>query len=207
MKIKGGLYLIVDALLDKALLMQKMRTALGNGVAIVQIYHTEQAELSTISEIINLCHTYEVPVLVTDHWALLKTLPADGVHFDSIPDDFETIQMQVNRPFLKGVTCSNDLSVITKANELKFDYISFCSMFPSPSAGKCEIVKFETVRKARAMTDIPFFVAGGIRPENLPELYDIPFDGVAVISGIMTADDVAATTREYVSGLIKNKQP
>lgn len=203
MKIKGGLYLIADALLDETTLMQKMKTALENGVAIVQLYHTEQADLSVIGEIISLCHHYDVPVLVSDHWALLKTLPADGVHFDRIPTDFETVQIQVNRPFLKGVTCSNDLSVITRANELKFDYISFCSMFPSPSAGACEIVKFDTVRKARAMTNIPFFVAGGIRPENMPELNDIPFDGVAVISGIMSANDVAVTTREYVSGLIK----
>lgn len=206
MKISGGIYLIADAELDKSILINKLTEALKSGVSIVQLYNTENKSrllMDTINTICNMCHQFHVPVLVNNDWNLLNGTLLDGVHFDKIPEDYEQIQKNINKDFFKGITCSNDLLVVKWATHHQFDYISFCSMFPSPSAGQCEIVSFNTVKKARTITDIPFFVAGGINLNNINRLSELPFNGIALISGIMSSADIPSSTKNYIHELHK----
>lgn len=208
-KISGGIYLIIDAYLDNAILLEKLHDALENGISIVQLYNTEKGSLvqaDAINAICNVCHHYNVPVLVNNNWILLNKTLLDGVHFDEIPANYHQIKREVNKEFYKGITCSNDLSVIKWANDNHFDYISFCSMFPSPSAYACEIVSFETVKEARKITNIPLFVAGGINLYNIEQLAELPIDGIAVISGIMASSDIPSSTENYIAGLHKIKK-
>lgn len=202
-KISGGIYLIADASLENAILLHKLDEALKSGVRMMQLYNTEKEAVDKINTVCKLCHRYQVPVLVNNNWALLQTTLVDGIHFDKIPADFEQIKRTVNKEFYIGITCSNDLAIIKWANENQFDYLSFCSLFPSPSVGVCEIVSFETIKKARAITNIPIFVAGGINLNNLHQLAELPLDGIAVISGIMAASDIAAATENYITELNK----
>lgn len=203
-KITGGLYLIVDANIDSTVLLVKMNMALKEGVKVVQVFDSEEnleEKLKTVIDICELCHSYQVPVFVNNEWTLLKLVPLDGVHFDRIPENYDFIKAQVNRSFMAGITCSNDLTTLQWAHQHNFDYVSFCSMFPSSSAGACEIVSLETVKKAREQTNIPIFLAGGINPDNIKTLTSISFDGVALISGIMSSPDVEQTTKLYVKSL------
>lgn len=203
-KITGGLYLIVDASIDPAVLLDKINIALKEGIQIIQVFDGQknlEGRLKTAIDICELCHSYQVPVFVNNEWTLLKFAPLDGVHFDRIPENYDSIKEQVNRPFMAGITCSNDLSTLQWAHQHNFDYVSFCSMFPSPSAGTCEIVSLETVKKARELTNIPIFLAGGINPDNIKTLTSISFDGIALISGIMSSPDVEQSTKLYVKSL------
>ena len=205
-KISGGIYLIADAGLDNKILLKKLDEALKSGVSVVQLYNTENelpGQVTDINFICNLCHQYHVPVLVNNNWALLSKTLLDGVYFDKIPANYNQIENTINKAFYKGITCSNDVSVIKWANDNQFDYISFCSMFPSTSADSCEIVSFETVKKARAITHIPIFVAGGINLNNINSLSGLPLDGIAVISGIMASSDIPTTTENYIAELNK----
>jgi thiamine-phosphate pyrophosphorylase len=204
--ISGGIYLIADAGLTCNVLIEKLREALIGGVSIVQLYNTENKPVgwdTRINVICDLCHQYGVPVLVNNDWALLNQTLLDGVHFDKVPADYHQIEKKITKEFYKGITCSNDLSVIEWATENRFDYASFCSLFPSPSVGACEIVSFETIKRAREITTLPLFVAGGINLNNINRLTELPVDGVAVISGIMGASDIRSATEEYTRGLAK----
>lgn len=202
-RISGGIYLIADAKLSKAVLLKKLTEALKSGVRLVQLYNAANTSIADINHICEVCHQFQVPVLINNNWELLAKTLLDGVHFDNIPVDFEKIKRTINKDFCKGITCSNDLEVIKWANENDFDYISFCSMFPSPTVNSCEIVSFETVKKARDLTKIPVFVAGGINLNNIGQLSQLPIDGLAVISGIMAAPDIATTTENYIVELNK----
>ena len=207
-KITGGIYLLANALLEKSVLIEKLTEALTNGAGVVQLYNAEgnaASLITTINDICKLCHDFNVPVLVHNNWHLLKDTSLDGVHFDEVPGALEEIQKEINRTFIKGVTCSNNLLVIEQATKQQFDYVSFCSMFPSSSAGACEIVSFDTIMRARTLSGIPFFVAGGINLENIDALSGLPIDGIAVISGIMAAASIPATTKNYIQALHKIK--
>ncbi|WP_345211165.1 thiamine phosphate synthase [Mucilaginibacter gynuensis] len=200
--IAGGIYLVINPAMDEDVLLNKLTAALRGGLQAVQLWDNWAPgadKHALINKAGELCQSYDVPLLINNDWQLLIENPLlNGIHFDEIPDDIAAIRAQVSREFIAGITCSDDLLPVTYANENSFDYISFCAMFPSPSAGSCSIVMPETVRQARALTAMPLFVSGGITPANAGQLkVTVPFDGIAVISGIMSADDPEEIIKQY----------
>lgn len=207
--IKGGIYLVADGSIEINTLTHKLQKALEAGISVIQLYNIPDDSEQNIRQINSLCtlaHRFGVPVLINNNWALVNDTLLDGVHFDKIPDDYSHIEKTIQKKCLKGITCTNDLDIIRSANEKHFDYVSFCSMFPSPSVSSCEIVSFETVKKARLLTRMPIFLAGGINLETIQKLSPLTFDGIAVISGIMSSPDVTLHTKNYLSELKKIQQ-
>jgi len=208
--IDGGVYLVVDPAMERETLLKSIESALAGGINIVQIWNNWPAQidkLSLISEIASLCAPYSIPILINEDWKLLlETDHLDGVHFDQLPDDLLNIRQAVGRKIIIGVTCSGHLDTVHSANQYNIDYISFCAMFPSSSAGSCDIVSPETVRQAKAITNIPFFVSGGMTPDNTAMLkLKIPFDGVAVISGILGASNPEKEAKAFQLALNNQK--
>lgn len=207
--IEGGIYLVVDPSIEEPVLLQKMEEALKGGVDIIQIWNNwtdDINKLKLIDRVCELAHRSDVPVLINEEWELINDTLLDGVHFDSIPNDITHVRQQVERPFICGITCGNDLSIVRWAEANKLDYISFCSMFPSTSAGACEIVSIENVKKAKELTSMPVFVAGGISLDNIHDLKETKVNGVAVISAILQADNVAEKTKQFKQKLMTLNQ-
>jgi thiamine-phosphate pyrophosphorylase len=205
-QITGGIYLVVNPAMPVDVLLDKLAVALSGGIQVVQIWNNwpeGMDKLALIGSIAQLCAPYQVPLLINEEWQLLRqTTQLNGVHFDNVPTSFAAIKAAVGRPFLTGITSSDSTQNVIWAHENNLDYISFCSMFPSPSAGSCDIVMPATVRQARVITTLPIFVSGGITPENIISLKkETPFDGVAVISGLLSADDPQQKVQEYKHAL------
>ncbi|HEV8513758.1 MAG TPA: thiamine phosphate synthase [Cyclobacteriaceae bacterium] len=203
-KILGGVYLVIDPSTDQAQLFSKLQQVLEQKISAVQIWDhwiNPSDKDVIIKKIIDLCHLHLIPVLINNDWALLNELNLDGVHFDEIPNNVEEIKKKIGREFISGITCNNDLSVVEWATQHKLDYVSFCSVFPSSTSNSCDLVSFETIRRAREITSLPIFLAGGISPDNMEKLRELDFDGVAVISGIMNQDDPAQATKKYLTEL------
>jgi thiamine-phosphate pyrophosphorylase len=205
--ITGGVYLVLDPGMDRAALLHKLKEALEGGARVLQVWNNWSpsfdlpAKQDLIRAIGAVASAYQVPLLINEEWELLKNTELAGVHFDKIPEDYEAIKSEVNRDFICGITCSNDLEAVRWAEQNRVDYISFCAMFPSVSAGSCEIVSPETVRKAREITQIPFFLSGGITIKNLGLLEGLDFAGVAVISGILSSASPQKATSDYIQAL------
>ncbi len=204
--ITGGIYLVLDPAMETQLLLNKLANALAGGLQVVQIWNNWQPrtdKLALIAEIYQLCHAYHVPVLINEEWELLaQTSYLQGVHFDAIPPNIAAIRRATGKPFIAGITCSGNLDTVAWAHEHHFSYVSFCAMFPSISAGSCDIVMPETVKAARSITGMPIFVSGGITPENITALKKLtPFDGVAVISGILSAENPQQQVKQYQNAL------
>ncbi|MCD8739289.1 thiamine phosphate synthase [Mucilaginibacter roseus] len=211
-KIKGGVYLVINPAMERPALLHQLNAALRGGLTAVQIWNNWLPDANKgdyINKVAELCNSYNVPLLVNGDWGLLLSHPElDGVHFDQIPENYVEIQNTVKRRFLAGITCSGDLNAVRWAHANKLDYVSFCAMFPSSSAGSCDIVMPQTVRLAHTLTNLPLFVSGGITPDNIPQLQQrTPFNGVAVISGIMSADDPAQKVKLYHKALNSRNKP
>lgn len=205
--ITGGVYLVLNPSMDKPTLLRKLKEALEGGVRVLQVWNnwpdsfSLSAKQGLVQAILHVTSAYKVPLLINEEWELLKDTELDGVHFDKIPENYEAIRSEIKRDFICGITCSNDLKVIRWAEQNQLDYISFCAMFPSRSVDSCEIVSPETVRKAREITQIPFFLSGGITAENIAALKELDFAGVAVISGILNAASPKESTSAYTYAL------
>ncbi|OKL39821.1 thiamine phosphate synthase [Pontibacter flavimaris] len=210
-KIKRGVYLVLDPGINRAVLLQKVKEALEGGVSALQVWnhwpagYTEADKKALIKSLVDVAGALRVPVLINEAWELLQDTELSGVHFDDIPANFESIKNAVGREFITGITCSNNLDVVRWASQNHLDYVSFCAIFPSSSAGSCELVRPETIREARKMTQMPLFLSGGITTENLPLLKELDFDGVAVISGILNAASAKESAAAYHHALNKYK--
>lgn len=195
-----GIYVVIDPAMDEAVLLNKLQRILPKQIAAVQIWdHFEEGQAieQLIQNIYAVCAPYKTPVLINNRWEYLKSSALDGVHFDSIPANLDGIKKQINRDFILGLTCGNDLGRVRWATEHEADYISFCSMFPSSSADDCEIVSLKTIKEASSLFNKPLFLAGGIQPKNLNQLDELKYDGIAVISGIMNAEHPDLRIDEY----------
>lgn len=207
-KVSGGIYLVIDPSMNKTALLQKLEEALSADISVVQIWDNWQHVIDkeeAIREICSLCHQYQVPVIINNDWGLLKSFPLDGVHFDEIPEDYDQIKLGIGRDFISGITCNNDLSIIEWADRNQLNYISFCSIFQSSTSNSCELVSFDNIQRARQITSLPIFLAGGIQLNNMQKLQELNYDGVALVSGIMSAENPAQVTKQYLE-LLKNKK-
>ncbi len=208
-QINGGVYLVVNPADNEEILFSKLKRIVEAEIAAVQIWDKFSAktnQVSFIDKVCIICHQKGIPVLINNQWQLLNLSKADGVHFDEHPEDIDVIRKIVNRKCIMGITVNNDLSLVQWANDNSFDYISFCSIFPSTTSNSCQLVKFETITKARTITQMPIFLAGGIQPENIYQLNNLDYDGVAVVSGIMSADDPFEKANKYLNELKINDE-
>lgn len=204
-KISGGIYLVVDPATGIDILLPQIKKAVEGGIEALQVWNNwnpGQVKKELITAICSIAHEKNIPVLINEEWQLLRITELDGVHFDSIPHDLQMIRQTLGRPIIAGLTCGNDMDIIRAAIKEQYDYISFCSMFPSESAGVCEIVSPETVRKARELTDMPIFLAGGINLDNIDTLTDTGMNGVALISAIMKSEDPKDSVLSFKKKLI-----
>lgn len=200
MKIQNGLYLIIDPSTDRNSLVSKLNEIIHQKIAAIQIWDNFKATenpIEFINAILHLCHPNNIPVLINNQWELLKQTNLDGIHFDNVQHNILQIKNELKRDVITGITANNDLSIVKWADENNFDYISFCSMFQSSTANSCELVTFDTVKEARKTTSLAIFLAGGIKPENVALLNELNYSGIAVVSGIMSAEKPLEAFEQY----------
>lgn len=198
--IQSGIYLIIDPSMDEEILLAKLNVIVNEKISAIQIWdHFKENENieELVSKISAKTSLHNIPLLINNRWEILKQIPLDGIHFDEIPENFNHIKKEISRDFLVGITCNNDLATIEYAEKHQFDYISFCSMFPSKTANSCELVSFETIQKAKSIFNGKIFLAGGIDLNTIENLGDLNYDGIAIVSGIMSAGNPSQAIKEY----------
>lgn len=198
--IQSGIYLIIDPSMEKEILFAKLNLIVKEKIATIQVWDNFKKEQNTeelLLKIYEKASANNIPIIINNRWELLKQIPLDGIHFDEIPENFNDIKKEINRDFIAGITCNNELSIIEYAEKHQFDYISFCSMFPSKTANSCELVDFETVQKAKNIFSGKIFLAGGIDLSNIENLSQLNYHGIAVVSGIMSAENPSETIKIY----------
>lgn len=196
------IYLIINPATESNTLLSKLHSALQENLYAVQIwdnFHHEIHIQEIVPKIIEICQKQNTPVFINNRWQLSEQYPFAGVHFDEVPQNWQTLQHQLPSHLKIGITANNDLQVVHWAEKQQACYISFCSMFPSQTANSCELVKFETIQQAKKISSLPIFLAGGILPERLSTLNTIKeyFDGIALISGVMNNPNPQEAIRNY----------
>ncbi|MDF2931286.1 MAG: thiamine phosphate synthase [Chryseobacterium sp.] len=198
--IESGIYLIIDPSMDEEILLPKLNLIVKEKIAAIQIwdnFNVNQNIEELLLKIHEIASLNNLSLIINNRWEILKQIPLDGIHFDETPENFNEIKKEINRDFIVGITCNNESSTIEYAEEHHFDYISFCSMFPSKTANSCELVNFETIQKARKIFSGKIFLAGGIDLNTIKNLEELNYDGIAVVSGIMSAENPSETIKNY----------
>lgn len=123
---------------------------------------------------------------------------ASGVHVGQ--EDLEVAQArEVMGPERWVGVSTHSLQQFEQAVASSADYIAVGPIYPTTSKAKPDpVVGLELLRRVRPLTAKPIVAIGGITLRRAPEALEAGADSVAVISGILQAENPATRAGEYI---------
>ena len=195
------LYAVTDrAWVGTKSLYEQVKEALENGVTCVQLREKELNEsdfLKEAKQISALCKEYKVPFIVNDNVNIAIACKAEGIHIGQEDMELTNVRKLVGEDMIIGVSAHNVEEAI-KAQEGGADYIGIGAVFATSTKTDVDVLSFETLRSICEAVDIPTVAIGGIKKDNICKLEGSGIDGVAVVSAIFAAKDIATATKELL---------
>ena len=82
------------------------------------------------------------------------------------------------------------------------DYLGVGAMFVTGTKQDAKVTSKEELKRIRAAVAIPIVAIGGIKADNVEELKGTGIDGVAVVSAVIAAENIASAAEE-LAGRVK----
>lgn len=205
--------LLLYAVTDKAwvgnkTLTEQIEDALKGGATIIQLREKNLDEDSFIKEAIqvrDLCHKYNVPLIINDNVDVALKSGADGVHVGIDDTPVADIRKRVPADFIIGATCKTvEQAKIAEADGS--DYMGVGAVFPSVTKTNAVRITNEQLREIVSSVSIPAVAIGGINYDNVCEIKGSSVSGIAVISAVFGADDIEKATallKERVKAVVE----
>ncbi len=195
------LYAVTDrAWVGTKSLYEQVKEALENGVTCVQLREKELDEsdfLKEAKQISALCKEYKVPFIVNDNVNIAIACKADGIHIGQEDMELTNVRKLVGEDMIIGVS-AHTVEEAIKAQEGGADYIGIGAVFATSTKTDVDVLSFETLKSICEAVDIPTVAIGGIKKDNICKLKGSGIDGVAVVSAIFAAKDIATATKELL---------
>ena len=192
------LYAVTDrAWVGRQTLLEQIEDALQGGVTMVQLREKELPEDAFTAEAMEvkaLCPRYGVPRLIDDNVDVALTSGADGVPVGIEDTPVAEIRARAGRDFIIGSTAKT-VEQARAAQAAGADYLGVGAVFPSPTKKNAVRITVEQLREICGSVTIPAVAIGGISLDNIRELCGGGMRGVAVISALFGADDIAGAAR------------
>lgn len=193
------LYAVTDnAWVGKQTLLEQIEEALRGGVTIVQLREKEMNTEAFIEEAIlvkELCHKYNVPLIINDNVEVALKSGADGVHVGIEDIPVAEIRKQVPEDFIIGATCKT-IEQALEAERAGANYMGVGAVFPSPTKTNAVRITNEELQRIVSVVSIPAVAIGGISKDNATQIKGSGVSGIAVVSAIFGADDIESATKE-----------
>lgn len=191
------LYAITDrAWVGRQTLLEQVEDALIGGATIVQLREKGLDEQSFIDEAVkaaDLCHRYNVPLIINDNVNVALKSGADGVHVGIDDAPVAQIRRLAGSDFIIGATAKT-VEQAKAAEESGSDYLGVGAVFPSPTKTNAIRITAEQLKEICASVSIPAVAIGGISYENVLEIKGGGMAGIAVVSAIFAAEDIRSAT-------------
>ena len=203
------LYAVTDrSWLHGETLYEQVEKALKGGVTLVQLREKELSEANfeqEAKELLELCHKYNVNLIINDNVALAAKVGADGVHIGQSDMGVEKARAILGKEKIIGVTAKT-VEQALKAQAHGADYLGVGAVFGTTSKADATKLDHKVLKEICETVDIPVVAIGGITEENVTELAGNGICGVAVISAVFGQPDIEQATKELkekVEGMLK----
>ncbi len=134
---------------------------------------------------------------MNDHPDIAAAVNADGVHLgqDDLPP--ECARKILGEGKIVGVS-THSVSQAKEAQENGADYIGFGPVFRTETKDAGTPRGIDELRRVRAAVALPVLAIGGITLEKVRDVIEAGANGIAVISALLTADDLRAEAAAFV---------
>ena len=197
----SGLYAITDQTLGQGdKLYTQVQAAIMGGARIIQYRDKSSNQVQREEEatqLLTLCRTHNIPLIINDNLALASQINADGVHLGRDDISLQQARKELGASAIIGISCYNNLQHALDAESAGADYVAFGRFFNSatkPHAVKAEI---DLLRQAKKALSIPMVAIGGITPENGAQLVQAGADMLAVIQGVFAQQNIQTACRQF----------
>ncbi|KAE9539008.1 thiamine phosphate synthase [Ursidibacter maritimus] len=153
----------------------------------------------------DLCRQYNVPFIINDNVELALAIEADGIHVGQSDMSPKAIRAKTDKPLIIGLS-------VNKMEEAEFsnvvdeiDYFGIGPIFPTQSKEDPKpVVGMAFIQKLRqAGITKPLVAIGGVKEDSVEQLIAYGADGVAVITAITHAKDIATTVEGFLKQVAK----
>ncbi len=178
-------------------LAEAVRQSLDGGVTFVQLREKHLGREEFAAEALTLkalCAEYGVPFVINDDVELAAEVDADGVHVGQSDMAAGDVRARIGEGKILGVSAQTVEQAVA-AEKCGADYLGVGAVFPTGSKDDAEDVSYDTLRDICNAVSIPVIAIGGITAANAAKLSGSGICGVAVISAIYCADDIAKAAR------------
>lgn len=156
--------------------------------------------LANLLPTVAACREAGVPCLVDDHLDLALAAGADGVHLGALDLPVAAARAVLDRLDVRstvGATATTAEDALA-AEAAGADYVGFGPVFPTGSKANPASVKgLAGLERACRAVSIPVIAIAGITPERVAPCLDAGAWGVAVMTAVTTAPDVAAAAARF----------
>lgn len=194
-----ALYAITDRRwLNGRALKDDVECVLQAGATSLQLREKELDRATFIQEgreLRALCRRYRVPFLINDDVAVALAVDADGVHVGQHDLAASLVREQIGPDKILGVSAQT-VEQALRAERAGADYLGVGSVFVTSSKDDADHVDYAELKAICEAVRIPVIAIGGIHAGNAARLSGSGICGIAVISAIFAAPDLAAATRE-----------
>ncbi|OJK03531.1 hypothetical protein ASPACDRAFT_111336 [Aspergillus aculeatus ATCC 16872] len=210
-----SVYLVTDstpAILKGRDLCTVVEEALKGGVTIVQYREKKAdtgAQIVTARKLHQITKAYGVPLLINDRVDVALAVGAEGVHLGQDDMAIEVAKKLLPEDAIIGISAGS-VEEAQKAIAAGADYLGIGTMFATQTKTNTKLILGTAGTQAilEAISETGRTVGtvsiGGIKQSNVQRvLYQSRapnkgLDGVAIVSGIMAADDPKAAAAEFV---------
>jgi thiamine-phosphate pyrophosphorylase len=196
-----GLYLVTPDWDDTQNLLDVTESALRGGAALVQYRHkTASAELRKEQAecLLELCRSYQRPLIINDYVDLCIALDADGVHVGGKDDSVAKVRAALGLGKIVGASCYGDMQLARDAHRAGASYVAFGGFYPSRVKKYAVTTSPDIISQAKAEIALPSIVIGGMTQQNAVPLIARGADMVAAISSVYLAGDPESAARTFV---------
>ena len=187
-------------------LLTIVENALKGGLKLVQ-YRDKNANdivrLSLGKQLCQLCHQYKALFIMNDRADLAAAVGADGLHLGQQDIPIQLAREIVGSHCLIGRSTTNP-EEMQKAITEGADYIGVGPVYATPTKPGKEAAGLDYVQYAAENATIPWFAIGGIDLENVAAVMQAGARQVAIVRGIMQADDPQGMTQSLLSKLTQS---
>ena len=173
-------------------LYEQVEKALKGGVTLVQLREKELSEADfeqEAKELLELCHKYNVNLIINDNVALVAKVGADGVHIGQSDMGVEKARAILGKEKIIGVTAKT-VEQAKAAEAAGADYLGSGAVFGTSTKKDAKPMDHALLQEICESVKIPVVAIGGIDGGNILLLKGRKMAGVAVVSGLFACEDI-----------------
>ena len=184
---KKGLYAITPDGKTADEILEFTEAVLKGGAVLMQYREKSGIDKTDLAnQLVTLCHSYNVPLIINDNVKLAETIGADGVHLGKEDGFISDARKRLGNSAIIGVSCYNSIERAIEAEKQGANYVAFGRFFTSNSKPLAAPAEIGTLTAAKNVLTLPIVAIGGILPENGTSLLNAGADILAVIGGLVT---------------------